>query len=529
MNILGIYFPEDRPHGLLEEQQAIRDATVEHGHSFVARSVQKVDDVLDVLCYESWRVIHVTDPDDKIMPYLPVPEVLVVPGTELIFFCSCNTLGTAQECISNGTPFAIAPSDTEIFIPAAKPADVLSPQMSKWRMVDGGLMVKGLISDQYCLSFVPIFYAALARGETIEAAFNAARAHCDARFGLKHGRFELLRSGHSFDNIYRSLGESFTPASSSPSMPPTTPTAPTFSDTQAGTAAPANAAADPFSASVVMIGVARMNADETDVGNFQISGTGTIIRADGLILTAWHVVRDVVNPAANVRGLIAMATSWRHMVEIQYEYVVEAYHVGCDAALLRLTQRVRTQTLVQQRISRSFRMLASEPFNAEVSGLRPLALADSDTVGLGDLASVPGFAGVGGWTLTATEGTISGFALESQGQHPPPWFKFASAVNSGQSGAPLVLKGAGVCVGIMNLATRPIRTPGRVHVPISDVGPGQAGPSTRFATRVSNRLVELETCSCSVRDLAEKEPLNWLRPMKTIALYLPQVAPLLQQ
>ena len=125
-------------------------------------------------------------------------------------------------------------------------------------------------------------------------------------------------------------------------------------------------------------------------------------------------------------------------------------------------------------------------FEASGNGLRPLALADSETVGLGDLASVPGYAGIGGWTLTATDGTISGYALESQVikvsnklvVHPPPWFKFASAINPGQSGGPLVLKGAGVCVGIMNMATLPIGTPGRVHVPISDagplVGPGQA-------------------------------------------------------
>ena len=507
MNILGVYFPEDRPHGLMEEQQAIRDATLEHGHRFVARSVQNVDDVLDVVCYESWRVIHVTDPDDKIIPRLTAPEVLVTPGTELIFFCSCNTLPTAQECVSNGTPFAIAPSDTEIFIPGAKPEDVLSPQMSRWRVVDGGLMVKGLITDQYCLSFVRIFYAALAPGATIDAAFDAARAHCDARFSLKDGRFELLRSGNVFDPVYRLLGESSTPASSSPAAP----TAPTLSDTQAGTAASANAPAYPFSASVVMIGVARMNPNQPDVGNFQILGTGTIIRADGLILTAWHVVRKLVNPAANVRGLIAMGTSWRHMVEIQYECVVEARDVGCDAALLKLTQRVRTERIVRQRTSLNFRMLASEPFNAEASGLRPLALADSDTVGLGDLASVPGFSGIGGWTLTLTDGTISGLAHESQGQHPPPWFKFASAINPGQSGGPLVLKGAGVCVGIMNMATQPILTPGRVHVTVSDVGPGEAGPAGRLATQVSNRLVELETFSCS---LAEKEPLNWLRPMK---------------
>ena len=186
-----------------------------------------------------------------------------------------------------------------------------------------------------------------------------------------------------------------------------------------------------------MIGVARMNWVISKLG------TGTIIRADGLILTAWHVVRRASSccqcPRPDRHG-----NELGHMVEIQYECVVEARDVGCDAALFHSEG---AKKIVRQRTALSFRMLASA-VHAEASGLRPLALADSDTVGLGDLASVPAFrALVAG--LTLTDGTI----CRSRRFH-----RRGSSLRAPQGGRSA--EGCRRRVGIMNMATQPILTPG---------------------------------------------------------------------
>ena len=530
-NVVGLYVPVDlHGHELDTEQQIIHEALVGHGHPYVARSITCEADIEEILYSEAWRVVHITDAEDKFVIRLTDPSVLLRFEMELIFFCSCNTFGVAQLCVDAGLPFAIAASDDETFVPSCL---LQIPQIRTSRPVEGGAMVKGLLSDAMCLLFSRHFYSELAGGASVSQAFESARAATEPSFPVdEHGKFVLLQGGQEgFTYTYRLLGSS-----------PVEPSRKRLRGGSASTGTTVSGANDPFSKSVVMIGLATIN---DTICSFNIQGTGTFINSGGRLLTCWHVVRGLINNPGKV-GMIATSDSWRDGVQLKYTFQVIAHDKALDAAILQVTEVIATETLLSERISVKCRITERHPFDATLTPTHPMPLGDSDALDLGQQVSLPGFAGVGGWTITLTGGWISGLSHESHqgGAHPGPWLKLASAVNSGQSGAPLVANGS--IVGIMNIAPAPIDVSrGHVHVPIPTTGVaadgvaavgvairgcGASGAAVGVAAGVAavgeaadtnfshmgSRLLTLETEVRTVRALADKEPLNHLRPLASI-------------
>lgn len=324
-NVVGLYLPQDESRAILQEQQAIQAAIEPSGHTFVARSVGCFEEAVDVAFFEAWRVIHVTDADDKVLPHLCDPTNLISPSVELIFFCSCYSHATATECIAAGLPFAIAASDDEVFIAGRAPPPGSKSVVARCREVEGGHMARGLVSDQYCQAFIPPFYAELARGAGVRQAFAGA-AQATAHLAPKHGKFVLLHNPAASDSVYtyRPLGDSLGSHSlrSAPRPPSTGPAAvPSIAPDP-----------DPFSRSVVMVGMGLMRGP---TGSFIMLGTGTFIRADGLVLTAWHVLREML-ARPDALGLIATSSSWRDPVQLAYQAPNTSPALSCSSSLLLL-------------------------------------------------------------------------------------------------------------------------------------------------------------------------------------------------
>jgi S1-C subfamily serine protease len=503
-NLLGLYFPSEE-HDLPREQIVINDALAPHGHTFVARTVACTNDILDITQSEAWRFMHLVDANNILIPRLQDPAAVLLSPVELIFFCSCFTYSIAEKCIRAGLPYAIAPSQCEIFWSTRTMERQLllgnswngdSFQVNPYRPVEGGFMVKGTVTDDMCITFSCVLYSELAKGAILPDAFAAASTHTAAQFPPNiHGKFELLQNAdilETYSYMYRGLGE----CTSSLTLGSRT--------ISASTTAPSTQPHDTFSKSVVMIGFGfRSTSDLAEhIYNFHMCGTGTFITATGLVLTAWHVIKDADGGCMN---LIAMSNSWREDVQLAYMFKIVASDPATDSALLQITHSVVTTTLCQQRTSRVFRLDSQTPLTTGAQVVSPMPLANSDLVSLGDPVCLPGFPGIDGWSLTTTDGHISGYSTQAHSIHPGPWFKLAAAVNAGQSGAPLVSKQTGCCIGIMNIATSPIYQDGVIHVNL----PNQ------------HRLVDLLTRVMrhvkSAKDLASKEALNHLKPINCIA------------
>ncbi len=172
-------------------------------------------------------------------------------------------------------------------------------------------------------------------------------------------------------------------------IPPTSTPAPTA--TSAPTAVPTAAAGRDIAdlqQATVQITV------EGDDG-LQITGSGSIVSANGLILTNAHVVYDSDAEAyydADGGATISVTTDPRQPAEPRYAARVVQIDPEADVAVLKVTARSDGVAL-----GRGIKL--SPVF----------ALADSDSVDIGDPLRVFGFPGVGGDSVTLTRGVVSGF------------------------------------------------------------------------------------------------------------------------
>ena len=172
--------------------------------------------------------------------------------------------------------------------------------------------------------------------------------------------------------------------------------------------------------SVVEIEAPLENSDKS------VYGSGSIIDAKGIILTNFHVVRDPdtgdkYNPNDEIFVGINSVTD-RPPDRIFRARVLRA-DKDLDVALLQLTE------------TQSGDILPSD------LALHVLPLGDSDLVEIGERIEVIGFPGLGGDTVTLTEGIVSGF-LENR-----TWIKTDTQIESGNSGG-VALNLSGQIIGI---------------------------------------------------------------------------------
>lgn len=170
--------------------------------------------------------------------------------------------------------------------------------------------------------------------------------------------------------------------------------------------------------------------------------SGTVIAPTGMIVTNFHCVgqTDIYGPSEdglehgelyNPDGLLLVAISSDTRKPPTPTFVAKAItgNPDQDVAVLQIVGMIDTKK--------------SLPSNL---GLTPNSLVDSDTVEIGDEVSIIGYPGVGGATVTFTEGKISGF-LEEDGDENIDWFKTDAQINGGNSGGSAVNEN-GEVVGI---------------------------------------------------------------------------------
>lgn len=146
------------------------------------------------------------------------------------------------------------------------------------------------------------------------------------------------------------------------------------------------------------------------------SGSGTIVSPDGYILTNAHVATDA-DPSYRPDALgIAITVQSDEPPEPVYLAEVRAVDFQLDLAVIQITQD-----------------LDGQPVDAEDLNLSYVDLGNSDMLELGDLLQILGYPGIGGETITFTEGVVSGFTLE-QGVDGRAWVKTDATIAGGNSG-----------------------------------------------------------------------------------------------
>ena len=172
------------------------------------------------------------------------------------------------------------------------------------------------------------------------------------------------------------------------------------------------------------------------------SGSGTIISSDGLILTNAHIASPHAPGLTLLYGspvLLAEPTPDEFriaLVESADQPPIESY----------LAEVVNADGVLDLALLRIVSNIDGDPVDANGLELPFVELGDSGEVQLGDSIRIFGFPGVGGETITLTQGTVSGF----ESQDPVGdrvWIKTDSDISHGNSGG-LAVNEAGQIIGV---------------------------------------------------------------------------------
>ncbi len=160
-------------------------------------------------------------------------------------------------------------------------------------------------------------------------------------------------------------------------------------------------------------------------GQVVCTGSGTILDADGTILTNNHVIEQ---SAPCVHDTIGVAIT--DIPELPVQLLFEADLLVADPVLDLAVIRI-ARTLDGGPVTPNFPVVE---------------FGDSDTLALGDQLRVIGYPGIGGQTITFTEGSISGF-VATPGVGDRSWLKTDATIAGGNSGG-LAVDAQGRIVGI---------------------------------------------------------------------------------
>ena len=141
------------------------------------------------------------------------------------------------------------------------------------------------------------------------------------------------------------------------------------------------------------------------------SGSGSLVSEDGLVLTNNHVV-DTSLFEYDALG-IALTERSDQPPTLTYLAVVLVRDPALDLAVIRIDSD-----------------LQGNPVSPQFSFMN---LADSDQAEIGDSLRIWGYPGIGGETITFTEGAVSGFTLE-RGIDGRAWIKTDATIAGGNSG-----------------------------------------------------------------------------------------------
>ncbi|MGQ9683965.1 MAG: trypsin-like peptidase domain-containing protein [Anaerolineae bacterium] len=164
-------------------------------------------------------------------------------------------------------------------------------------------------------------------------------------------------------------------------------------------------------------------------------GSGTIISADGLILTNYHVVDtsdlDLPSNARVVEDRLAIYITTRSDRPPTLTYLAEVAAAAPerDLAVLRIVSTIRGDKVDWRSVKLPF-----------------LALGDANQLEPGDPIYILGYPGIGGETVTFTQGVVSGFTSQA-GLGDRAWIKTDATISGGNSGG-TCLNDAGQLVAV---------------------------------------------------------------------------------
>jgi S1-C subfamily serine protease len=157
-----------------------------------------------------------------------------------------------------------------------------------------------------------------------------------------------------------------------------------------------------------------------------VFGSGSIVDTRGYILTNYHVVRDIKTGLpwnAEDAIYVYVNSSTDRPPDRVFRARISAVDSNLDLVLLKLTA---TQ--------------AGGELPADLD-LTAVPIGDSDRVQIGDRIMLIGYPGIGGNTVTLTEGIVSGFVQNRQ------WIKTDAQINHGNSGG-LAINVSGALIGV---------------------------------------------------------------------------------
>jgi len=156
-------------------------------------------------------------------------------------------------------------------------------------------------------------------------------------------------------------------------------------------------------------------------------GSGTVVSAEGHILTNFHILGDSDSGLLyNAAGEIYIALSppgENKPPQSRYQAKIIESDLSLDLTLIQIVATSSGGALPAD------------------LGLTIVPLGDSDSVQIGDELTIIGYPSLGGATVTLTRGTVSGF-LDVEG-----WLKTDAEINPGNSGGAAINE-AGELVGV---------------------------------------------------------------------------------
>ncbi|HUF38812.1 MAG TPA: serine protease [Anaerolineales bacterium] len=147
-------------------------------------------------------------------------------------------------------------------------------------------------------------------------------------------------------------------------------------------------------------------------------GSGTVLSADGLILTNAHVARPSAGGFGEDPDALIIALNKNESSPPAPTYLAEVLAVDgfLDLAVIKITSN----------LDGSF-------VNAGSLGLPYVDIGNSDDMHLGDSVNIFGFPGIGGDTITFTKGSVAGFSSQDPiGDRA--WIKTDATIAGGNSG-----------------------------------------------------------------------------------------------
>lgn len=159
------------------------------------------------------------------------------------------------------------------------------------------------------------------------------------------------------------------------------------------------------------------------------TGSGTILSPDGMILTNAHVATDP-DPRYMPDALgVAITVRSDDLPDLKYLAEVVAIDNSLDLAVIQIVSD-----------------LSGDLIDVEALNLDFVSIGDSDNLELGDLIQILGYPGIGGETITFTEGVVSGFTREP-GVDGRAFVKTDATIAGGNSGG-LAANLSGEIVGV---------------------------------------------------------------------------------